>query len=91
MQEIDRVPKIVLKLMKVENKVCLEVEDNGPGMKEKVRKRIFEPFFTTKSQVFGVGLGLSTVYGIMERHNGSVDVDSQPGKGAVFTLKIPVL
>ena len=69
----------------------ITVTDSGQGIDPADLPYIFEPFFTTKSQAFGVGLGLSTVYGIIERHNGSVDVDSQPGKGAVFTLKIPVL
>lgn len=72
-------------------KVVIAIKDTGQGIAPDALPYIFEPFFTTKSQAFGVGLGLSTVYGIIERHNGSVDVDSQPGKGAVFTLKIPVL
>jgi len=67
------------------------VIDSGQGIDPADLPYIFEPFYTTKSQAFGVGLGLSTAYGIIERHNGSVDVDSQPGKGAVFKLKIPVL
>ena len=69
----------------------ITVTDSGQGIDQADLPYIFEPFFTTKSQAFGVGLGLSTVYGIIERHNGSVIVDSQPGKGAVFKLKIPVL
>ncbi len=66
------------------------VEDSGQGIAPDDLPHIFEPFFTTKNQAYGVGLGLSTVYGIMQRHNGSVEVKSQPGKGAVFSLKIPV-
>ena len=66
------------------------VKDSGQGIDPDDLPYIFEPFFTTKSQAFGVGLGLSTVYGIMERHNGSVEVTSQSGEGAVFRLKIPV-
>jgi signal transduction histidine kinase len=66
------------------------VKDTGHGIAPDDLPYIFEPFFTTKSQAYGVGLGLSTVYGIMERHNGSIDAESQPGQGAVFRLKIPV-
>jgi two-component system NtrC family sensor kinase len=66
------------------------VKDSGQGIAPDDLPYIFEPFFTTKNQAYGVGLGLSTVYGIMERHNGSIDVKSQLGEGAVFRLKIPV-
>ncbi len=71
--------------------VVILVKDSGQGIAPDDLPYIFEPFFTTKNQAYGAGLGLSTVYGIMERHNGSVDVKSQPGDGAVFRLKIPVL
>ena len=68
----------------------ISVTDTGEGIAPDDLPHIFEPFFTTKNQAYGVGLGLSTVYGIMQRHNGSVEVKSQPGEGAVFRLKIPV-
>ena len=66
------------------------VKDSGQGIAPDDLPHIFEPFFTTKSQAYGVGLGLSTVYGIMQRHKGSVEVKSQPGEGSVFGLKIPI-
>jgi len=69
---------------------CLEVVDTGTGIPSESLDHIFEPFYTTKSEGYGVGLGLSTVYGIMERHHGSVQVESQVGKGTTFTLKLPV-
>jgi signal transduction histidine kinase len=50
---------------------------------------LFEPFFSTKKDGKGVGLGLAVVYGILERHKGTVSVQSQPGKGTVFTLSFP--
>lgn len=65
------------------------VSDSGPGIDPENTGRVFEPFFTTKNEGYGVGLGLSTVYGIMERHNGTVTLKSSPGKGAAFFLRIP--
>ncbi|RJQ50303.1 MAG: hybrid sensor histidine kinase/response regulator [Desulfobacteraceae bacterium] len=71
---------------------CLKivVADTGEGISEADLPHIFEPFFTTKKDGSAVGLGLSTVYGLMERHGGSVQVQSCLGKGSVFTLQLPV-
>jgi PAS domain S-box-containing protein len=69
---------------------CVSVIDSGSGMDEATRHRIFEPFFTTKDLGKGTGLGLSVVYGIMESHNGFVDVESTPGKGTCFHLYFPI-
>ncbi len=67
--------------------VEIEVADTGPGIPPEHLARIFDPFFTTKEK--GTGLGLSVVYGIAERHGGKVDVESEPGRGASFTLRLP--
>ncbi len=73
------------------NRVCLEIEDNGPGMDVHIRKRIFEPFFTTKSVDKGTGLGLSISYFIIvEDHKGEMEVESSPGKGTKFIIRLPV-
>ena len=69
--------------------MIIRVSDNGIGMSEDVKAHIFEPFFTTKSEGKGVGLGLAIAYGIIERHHGAIDVESQPGHGTIFTITLP--
>src|SRR5881296_1948603 len=68
--------------------VTITVGDTGVGMSEAVRQRVFEPFFSTKGEA-GSGLGLSMAYSIVRRHGGDIHVDSQPGRGATFTLTFP--
>jgi signal transduction histidine kinase len=70
---------------------CVEIEDNGPGMDENVRKHIFDPFFTTKPSGVGTGLGLSISYFIItENHKGEMAVESSPGAGAKFIIRLPL-
>jgi signal transduction histidine kinase len=68
--------------------VRLVVSDTGPGILPDVLPRIFDPFYTTKPE--GTGLGLSISYGIVHDHKGTIEIDSSPGRGAVFTLTFPV-
>jgi two-component system NtrC family sensor kinase len=75
---------------KSEKSVHLIVRDTGTGISKSDLPHIFEPFYTTKQEGYGVGLGLSTVYGIVQRHAGAVLVDSDLGTGTTFTLKFPV-
>ncbi|MCR4321679.1 MAG: cache domain-containing protein [Candidatus Brocadiaceae bacterium] len=70
--------------------VAIEFKDTGCGIPEKYKDRIFEPFFTTKTDWKGTGLGLSICYDIIKNHSGNIVVDSQLGKGSVFTIILPV-
>jgi signal transduction histidine kinase/CheY-like chemotaxis protein/HAMP domain-containing protein len=69
--------------------VTVEISDTGMGMSEETRRRCLEPFFSTKGKR-GTGLGLAMVYGVMERHEGNIEIQSEPGKGTTFRLTFPV-
>jgi signal transduction histidine kinase len=68
----------------------IEVRDNGIGMEENVRQRCLEPFFSTKAIRGGTGLGLAMVYGMMQRHDGLIEIDSAPGRGTCIRLTFPL-
>jgi CheY-like chemotaxis protein len=81
--------RLVFRLGVEDNGVVATVRDTGVGMSPETARRVFEPFFTTKGPQ-GSGLGLSVVWGIVTRHGGSVEVDSRPGEGATFVVRLPV-
>ena len=86
-------PQMIVRtfLDKGRDMVCLEIEDNGPGMDEETRKKVFDPFFTTKPPGMGTGLGLSVSYFIItENHGGEMTVKSDPGAGATFIISLPL-
>ncbi|EHJ49362.1 integral membrane sensor signal transduction histidine kinase [Solidesulfovibrio carbinoliphilus subsp. oakridgensis] len=72
------------------DEAVITVSDTGPGIPADIRGRIFDPFYTTKEEGKGTGLGLSIVYGIVEKHAGSVTVESEPGQGAAFHIRLPL-
>ncbi|MCP3943714.1 MAG: response regulator [Desulfobacteraceae bacterium] len=89
-READKnISRFILSIRSDKGMVCMEIEDNGAGMEEAVRKRVFEPFFTTKQT--GTGLGLSIAYFIItEEHGGTMEVESSLGKGTKFIIRLPV-
>jgi signal transduction histidine kinase len=68
----------------------IRITDNGSGMTEEVRARIFHPFFTTKPVGQGTGQGLAIAHSVVTKHQGSMTVDSEPGRGTCFTIRLPL-
>jgi len=84
-------PQFLISLSKEDKKVCIEIQDNGPGMSDDIAKRVFDPFFTTKGPDQGTGLGLSVSYFIIvENHKGEITVESIPEHGSTFIIKLTI-
>jgi signal transduction histidine kinase len=87
-------PPGVIKITATANKDRKEgvitIEDTGVGIPKAEIDRIFDPFFTTKEIGAGTGLGLSIVYGIIEKHHGTITVESREGEGTRFTIRLPL-
>jgi signal transduction histidine kinase len=79
---------ITLKTRAEDDNAIIEVTDTGSGMSAEVRERCLEPFFSTKGDN-GTGLGLAMVFGIVQRHQGTLEIDSEPGRGSTFRLRLP--
>jgi signal transduction histidine kinase/CheY-like chemotaxis protein len=73
-----------------ERQIQVEVRDDGVGMDDKTRQHCLEPFFSTKATRGGTGLGLAMVYGMMQRHEGTIEIDSAPGRGTCIRLTFPI-
>src|SRR5207253_365902 len=88
---VDAMPlggSLVVRTWSTPRDVFLSVQDSGVGITDSVRRRLFEPFFTTKGER-GNGMGLSVSFGIIQRHNGEISVDSVPDCGSTFTVRLP--
>lgn len=81
---------IIISTRKIKNQAYINIIDSGAGIAAGDLNHIFEPFFTTKTAVKGTGLGLSVSYGIIKRHGGEIQVQSEAGKGTIFTIIMPI-
>ncbi|MFA6516769.1 MAG: GAF domain-containing protein [Bacteroidia bacterium] len=82
--------KITIVTRRSDNNILISFTDTGMGMPDHVKEHIFEPFYTTKPVGKGTGLGLSISYGIIEKHDGDITVESRPGIGTTFTITLPI-
>ena len=89
-QSMEQRGQITLRTRHEGDWVSIAVSDTGGGIAPENRERVFEPFFTTRPVGKSTGLGLSLAYGIVRQHGGRIDVDSEPGKGSTFTVRLPV-
>ncbi|OEU49722.1 MAG: hypothetical protein BA871_01330 [Desulfuromonadales bacterium C00003096] len=85
---LDKTP-VQLDQSESEKYVRISIRDTGSGMDEATQQRLFDPFFTTKEMGRGTGLGLASVYGIIKNHSGFINVSSQKGEGATFSIYLP--
>jgi len=80
--------KLTINVSSGKKQIRIKIQDTGPGIPPEVIKHIFDPFFTTKEK--GTGLGLAISYGIIERHQGKIDIETELGKGTTFVITLPV-
>ena len=88
---VDAMPgggEIQLSAKEANDLVAISITDSGTGMRPEVKSRLFDPFFTTKGKA-GTGMGLAVSFGIIRRHDGSIEVDSVPGQGTTFRILLP--
>lgn len=79
-----------LRIASANDEACVQVEDNGRGMSAETAARVFEPFFSTKPRGQGTGIGLATAYRVVTEAGGRIEVESAPGKGARFSIRLPL-
>ena len=85
----DKEKRLTIRSFTANGHVVVKVVDTGTGMTEEIKNKIFEPFYTTKKVGKGTGLGVSISYGIVKDYHGSIEIESEVGKGTTFTLKFP--
>ncbi|MBI4792799.1 MAG: GHKL domain-containing protein [Deltaproteobacteria bacterium] len=83
--------RIRIKTELLEKNIAISVEDSGCGIEPEHLDKIFKPFFTTKQELSGTGLGLAVSLGIIEKHGGTIAVDSTLARGSVFTVTLPIM
>lgn len=88
-QTIEEQGNIQIRTLLEDSDIVIELADDGPGISPEVIENIFDPFFTTKEAGKGTGLGLSIVNTIIESFGGKIYVESEPGHGTVFTIRLP--
>ncbi|RJQ20823.1 MAG: histidine kinase [Nitrospiraceae bacterium] len=82
--------KLIITTRRMTDHILISFSDNGPGVPEDTRGRIFEPFFTTKEVGKGTGMGLNVTYEVITSYGGTIEVESETGKGATFTILLPL-
>ena len=87
---IDDKGTITISTLKSNGSIRISIKDTGRGISQHIRSKIFDPFFTTKEVGQGTGLGLSICQGIIEKHQGSIDIKSEVGKGSEFVILVPM-
>jgi len=87
-EAMDAGGQLMIRLEKTSSEAIIKIADTGPGIPPEVADHIFDPFYTTKTK--GTGLGLSVSYGIVKEHDGDIRLESEPGKGAVFYIHLPL-
>ena len=88
-QAVDGAGTIKIEVKEQESNMVISISDNGPGISDDKKRKIFEPFYTTKNIQEGTGLGLSITFGIIKKHNGSIEVLDNDPKGTKFIITLP--
>ena len=89
MESLETSKKITYQVHRLDQKISFEISDQGSGISKETMAHLFEPFFSTKGVGKGSGLGLSLCYGIIAQHGGTIEVESEPMKGATFRILLP--
>ncbi len=89
-QAIERKGEITISTQKEDSMLCIVISDTGIGINPETLTKVFDPFYTTKAPGEGTGLGLTVAYNVVNEHQGSIEIESEPGKGSVVTVRLPI-